>query len=1088
MIPTLHISLLGEFRLVSGDTPVTTVDWPRLQSMLAYLVLHHTASQSRTHLAFLLWPESTDAQARTNLRHLVFRLRRDLPHVDSFLHIDKQTLHWRSDAPWTLDVLDFERAIAQAEQAQSTTQTRKALETAVELYRGDLLPGYYDEWILPERERLHQLFLRALEQLILLLEQERDYPAAIHYAQRLLRDDPLHEATYRHLMRLYAVNGERAAAIRTYHACATILEREMAVAPGKPTRELYEQLLQKDVPSINAAPPSAALVTAVRLVGRQQEWSQLQIAWQNATAGKPLLVVLSGEAGIGKTRLAEELLTWVDRQGMTTASARCYAAEGKLAYAPITSWLHMDALRRTLTTLPDTWLMEVARFVPALLTQRPDLPVPGPLRESWQRQHLFEALARAVLGASQPLLLLLDDLQWCDQETLEWLHYLLRFDPRARVLIIGTLRPEEVIREHPLATLLASLRSSRQVTEIVLEPLNASETASLASEVTRQQLTPKLVTDLYQETEGNPLFIVETMRMGVEAIRAKEHLSPAEPQRANLPPTVQAVIAARLEQLSPQARDVVSLAATIGRAFTFAVLVQASSYDEDTLVGGLDELWQRRIVREQGVDGYDFSHDKLREVAYASLSTARKRLLHRHVFEALQTLHAPAAQLAQHAKAAGLFESAFRLSVAAGDEARRLFARSEARMHYINALDCLSHLSVSTQNRSGRTDTVPQKVNLSPSTEAPERNHVQLNEVEALVKALSTTAEADNERQLSLARIYEWIARMHYYRNDRRAALNIFHSMLAEAQEVGDKELIAISSGMIGRILVHQGYFGQARPFLVQAIAAVERATNWTEYVDATGYLGIVRAGRGEYKVGVQTVQHALEAHHLTADAFCHSHLAVMCIIGGDLGHALEESRAMLSVAEQVGDRFAMYIGYGIRAWVEVRLGQHEEALADMVQQQALARILGEQRLILEDMFAAFKAEIALQAGRPEEALALAEEAIAHAQTIDGKYAEGLAQRVQGLALAACNPPRWEDAKAHIAASLQAFETGELLMEAVRLHQDWALLCRDHGDLPQALFHLEQATATFEACGMLEEREQIRNMIIELVQPTRCTD
>src|SRR5499433_209297 len=115
MIPTLHISLLGEFLLVSGDTPVTTVDWPRLHSMLAYLVLHHTASQSRAHLAFLLWPDSTDAQAHTNLRVLVYRLRRDLPYADHFLHADKQALRWRSDAPWKLDVADFERAIAQAE-------------------------------------------------------------------------------------------------------------------------------------------------------------------------------------------------------------------------------------------------------------------------------------------------------------------------------------------------------------------------------------------------------------------------------------------------------------------------------------------------------------------------------------------------------------------------------------------------------------------------------------------------------------------------------------------------------------------------------------------------------------------------------------------------------------------------------------------------------------------------------------------------------------------------------------------------------------------------------------------------------------
>jgi DNA-binding SARP family transcriptional activator len=1078
MIPILHISLLGEFLLISGDTPVTTVDWPRLQSMLAYLVLHHTASQSRTHLAFLLWPDSTDAQAHTNLRHLVYRLRRDLPYADHFLQADKQTLRWRSDAPWTLDVADFERAITQAEQAQSKAEMRKALETAVELYRGDLLPGNYDEWILPERERLRQLFLRALERLILLLEQERDYPAAINYAQQLLRYDPLHEATYRQLMRLYAVNGERAAAIRTYHTCATILQRELAVEPGTATREVYERLLQKDTSSVSQASPSATLVTEVPLVGRQQEWSQLQLAWQKATTGGPHLVVLSGEAGIGKTRLAEGLLTWVGRQGMTTVSARCYPAEGELAYAPVASWLHTDTLRGTLGALADTWLTEVTRFVPAILTERRDLPHPGPLRESWQRQHLFEALARAVLGAGQPLLLLLDDLQWCDRETLEWLHYLLRFDPQARVLIVGTMRPEEVTSQHPLASLLAALRSSRQVTEITVAPLNAVDTASLASQVTRLSLAPDLVADLYRETEGNPLFIVETVRMGVGETREAEHLSKAESRSSKLPPTVQAVIAARLEQLSSQARDVVSLAATIGRAFTFSILARASSDDEGALVRGLDELWQRRIVREQGVDAYDFSHDKLREVAYAGLSNARRRLLHRRVFEALHALHAPAAQLAQHALAAGLFESAFRFSVAAGDEARRLFARREARIHYINALDCLSHLRMDAQNHSGRVDTLPQKE--SAPTAPSEWNLVQLSAVEALVNALSNTEGTDIERRLSLARIHYWMGRMHYYHNDRREALNYFHSMLAEAQELGDEELIAISSSAIGRILVHQGYFGQAKSFLVRAIAALERAANWTEYVDTIGYLGIVRAGCGEYRVGVEEVQRALEAHHLTADAFCHCHLATMCILGGEVEQALEESRATLSVGEQAGDRLAVYLGHGIQAWAESRLGHHEEALAHMVQQKTIAESLGEERLIIEDLFAAIKAEIALQAARIEEALALAEEAIAYAHVVDGKYAEGLAQRVQGLALAAFSPPRWEAARTHMAASLQAFEAGEILLEVARTHWEWALLYRDHHDLPEALFHLEQAAATFEACGLLEERKRVRNVIAEL--------
>ncbi len=373
----------------------------------------------------------------------------------------------------------------------------------------------------------------------------------------------------------------------------------------------------------------------------------------------------------------------------------------------------------------------------------------------------------------------------------------------------------------------------------------------------------------------------------------------------------------------------------------------------------------------------------------------------------------------------------------------------------MDALEILSHLPTTTQNRSQHMDTILKKVSMSISAEAPERNLAPLNEAEALVKALSDTEEStDKERQLSLARIHYWMGRMHYYHNDRREALSYFRRVLAEAQEVGDEELIATSSSVIGRVLIHQGYFGQARQFLVQAISALERASNWTEYIDTVAYLGIVRAGSGEYIAGVEEVQRALETHHLAADAMCHCCLAIMYILGGDMRQALEEGRAIVSVGEQSSDQLAVYLGYGLRAWAEIRLGHHQEALAYMAQQQASAGSLGEERLILDDIFIPIRAEIALKAGHIEEALALAEEAVAYAQTVDGKFAEGLAQRVWGEALVALSPPRWDAARAHMAASLHAFEAGDILLEMARTHQEWALLCRTYQDLPEALYHL----------------------------------
>jgi DNA-binding SARP family transcriptional activator len=254
-VTTLH--LFGDFRLTVGETPVMTMDVPRVQSLLTYLVLHRHAPQSRTQLAYLFWPDTTESQAHTNLRNLLHKLRKVLPNIDSALYMDRHIVQWRSDAPWELDVLDFEGAIARAdkaEQAEDHFAQRLALEQAVRVYTGDLLPGCYDEWIFPERNRLSQLFLGVLERLVRLLEEEGDYIRAISTAQRLLRHDPLHEATYRHLMRLHAASGNRAAVVQTYQSCSTILEQELAVGPSAATCQVYEQLMQREHRRVQSSP------------------------------------------------------------------------------------------------------------------------------------------------------------------------------------------------------------------------------------------------------------------------------------------------------------------------------------------------------------------------------------------------------------------------------------------------------------------------------------------------------------------------------------------------------------------------------------------------------------------------------------------------------------------------------------------------------------------------------------------------------------------------------------------------------------------------------------------------------------------
>jgi DNA-binding SARP family transcriptional activator/predicted ATPase len=714
MVPILHVQLFGDFRLYYDGKLVTNILQARLQSLLAYLLIHRASPQSRQKLAFLFWPDTAESQARTNLRQLLHHLKRVLPAANQFLQTETNTLQWQTQVTYSFDVAEFEQDLAQAAANEGNPEVEKqALESAVKWYGGDLLPGCYDDWILPERERLHQSFLEALERLIFLTEAQRDYRTAIGFAERLLRRDPLHESTYRRLMRLHALNGDRASALQVYHTCVTILARELGVEPHVTTQEAYMHLLNMEAPAV-LSPRKVKLpsLTPV-MVGRRDEWMMLRNIWRRVNLGYAAFVLISAEAGMGKTRLAEEFLEWGSQQGFITARTRSYAAEGRLAYAPVAEILRSDPLRSRLSKLDRIWLKEVARLVPELLVDAEDLPRPEPITDGWQRKHLFEALSRAMISDQEPRILFLDDLQWCDQDTLEWLHYLLHFDTDARLLIIGAVRPEEVDQPHPLTTLVLDLGIKGQITKIELGPLDISETVTLAEQVADKKFDNEEARRLYLLTEGNPLFIVEAIRAEVSDGEAKRwdvskdtHGNRVFSERraisgtrapSLLPPKVQAIILARLRQLSAPSRDLASLAATIGRSFTTDVLAQASGSDEETLVQGLDELWQHRIIREQGTTAYDFSHDSIREVAYSEVSKVRRQALHKRVARALEQIYRSnldevSDQIADHFERAGVYDQAIGYYQKAAVVAQKTFSNQEVVSLLYRALQLLPNL------------------------------------------------------------------------------------------------------------------------------------------------------------------------------------------------------------------------------------------------------------------------------------------------------------------------------------------------------------------------------------------------------------
>ncbi|MBP8108685.1 MAG: AAA family ATPase [Caldilineaceae bacterium] len=771
----LRVHLFGAFSLSNGDESAALS--PRLQSLLAYLLIHRAKPQTRQQIAFLFWPETSDAQAQTNLRQLLHTLKRRFPNPEAYLRVDERTVGWRADAAYSLDVAIFENALGRAALAQGPAKIT-ALEQAVAAYAGDLMPGCYDDWILPVRERLAQAYVGALEQLVLLHEERRNHAQAIAHAQQLLRYDPLHEATYRRLMRLYALTGDRAAALRVYHTCASVLERELDVAPSPATQEAYDQLLR--VETAPAHPQSHTARTP--FVGRQSEWLTLQSLWRTVNRGSLRVVCVQGEAGLGKTRLAEEWQHWAQQQGIRTLRSQAYAAEGGLAYAPLVEWLRSEILQPDLARLAPIWRSELARLLPELLAADPGLPVPEPLIELGQRQRLFEAIGRAIILENHPLILVLDDLQWCDEESLAWLHYLIHHFAQARLLVIATQRDDLLAHGHPVAVFLDELHRLDLLTPLALAPLTTEETTTLAEAMAEQKLDPAQARQIFAATEGNPLFVVESMRAQLSSPGAAS--SPLA-----LPPRVHAVIQARLAQLSPPSRDLAGLAAAIGRAFTADLLSAACEHDEETVVRSLDELWQRRIVREQGVAGYEFSHDRLREVAYGILQPARRHLLHRRLAQALERLHPGApgpisAQLAYQCEQGGLAEQAIHYLQQAAGVARQIYSYREAIAYMDRAINLV-------RTRPADPSSLERELDLQMAL---------CEDWGTATNFLGAEAKAAYDRALFLCRqlkstsllftVHWGLHEIAVYRGDHAESLELARDCLRMAEELGDGDLL----------------------------------------------------------------------------------------------------------------------------------------------------------------------------------------------------------------------------------------------------------------------------------------------------------
>ncbi len=668
----LEVRLLGSVDVILDGRRLGAFDSLRMQRFLALIALRRDL-QHRSRLAFELWPDSDEHQARTNLRKLLHDFRHSLPDVGEFVEIDNEIVRWIREGRSDVDVLRFRDAVAAGD-----------LELAGRLYSGDLLPACYDDWALDERAKLRAEAYGVLMRLTEEAAGRDDHEATIRFTQAVIALEPTDEGAVRIQMEAHLALGDRAAALRSYHRYAEVLERDLAVEPGKAIRGGVPTPPGRHIQPRRTSERGRASRRRTAVRGARARAEADQRGMDNRARGWAHLVLVTGEAGIGKSRLALEFGRRIRAGGHVVAWARAYEAAGRMPWGPVVDLLRSDPLRSHIDTLEAVWRDELARLLPELKASQPREPSrSGDLA---QRHRLFDAVSRAIVG-DRPRVLIIDDLQWCDAETIELIGFIVRSRQGAPVLIVGTVRSEEIPKHHPLVGLLDALGHDQAVTTVPLDPLDEATTATLAARLRNADtIEPELAARLWAETEGNPLFVIETLRAG---------LSPHGTQ-AILTPTIRAVLGARLGQLPDGARRLAEVAAVIGRPFSVGLLVSVTGIDEPELVDQIDELWRRRIIRDQGLT-YDFSHDKLRAAALEMLSPARRRQLHRAVAEAMvvefgNDIDAASSQLAAHYDQAGMVEEAIDAYRVAGARAVAVSALDEAVTMFGRALSLLAEL------------------------------------------------------------------------------------------------------------------------------------------------------------------------------------------------------------------------------------------------------------------------------------------------------------------------------------------------------------------------------------------------------------
>ena len=916
----IEVNLLGPPR-VERDGTLATFDTRKAVALLAHLVLTDRP-RPRDALADLLWPDTDPERARGALRRTLTSLRTaigaDLVEAtrDHVRLVKGDTLH-----------VDVDRFRALRHRAAPGD-----LEAAVGLFRGDLLEGFtvrdapeFEDWVRAEAEALRRELMSTLSDLAEARRSAGDLAGAVRAVQQWLALDRLHEPAHQALIRLHADTGDRAAALVQYRECVRTLSRELGVAPLAETTRLYEQINSGSyVPASRASPaPASAPAEPDRphllpsgespLVGRDEDLRALRSAYRAVGLGGGVgggVVLVEGEAGIGKSRLIEEFLGELRGRGARVLAGRAHQGESGLAYAPV-----VEALRELLRTdggwvsgVPAPAAAEAARLVPELVAGRESLPPPPvdtPGAEVRFLAGLWDTLVAAIAGP-EPGAVVLDDVHWADEATLALVSYGLRRLATVPVLVVLAARTPY---DHPLRRAVTT--AARAGSGAVVSPgrLAEHDVADLLRRGGAALADPSVPHRLWQTTEGVPLLLVEFLR----AMDDDEHRP--------LPTGARELLAARLDPVSETARQVLAAAAVLGRSFAVDTVRRVSGRTEEETAFALEEVVRQGLVRERTHD-YDFSHELLRGLVYEQTGLARRRLLHGRAADAPGT---PVAAMARHLQLAGREPEAARAFRAAGEQARAVFANAEALGHFQAAITldhpdqaglllAIGDLQTRMGDYAGALESLERAAAMTPqvaSAPAPvehrlgrlrhRRGEYRLSEAH-LQRALDATEDADCT---SRAGIVADLALAAHSQGDRVRAAALAEEARALAEHAGDAAARCQAHNLLGMLATGAGDTESALTHLARSRDLAEQADDPDLRVAALNNLALAHRARGELAAAIELTTEALLLCTALGDrhraAALHNNLADLLHGSGRAEEAMSHLKRAVEIFAEIG-------------------------------------------------------------------------------------------------------------------------------------------------------------------------------------------